>query len=228
MSISLNAQEGSQPLHISNVTIIPGGCGNPSTVTLTAAGGQPAPDGLYTYQLEDVVKTARTATFANVSGGLFLISDAAKNITIVTLNTTPSNTEKISVDLVVLPLADAPGCVTVVVTNPPTDATVRIQGEDGEVEVSKMSDENKEESEKLNEQEKLDEASDAVEAGPLIGAITKAVFPVSPTTAFDIGIEIDGDCNTSFFSMRFPVPLGQGNAIAAFLLRNYCSCVTAS
>ncbi len=214
MSYSLTAQVGPQPLYISNITFNPqGGCGAGNSVNIlaTAAGGQPP----YTYslinrttgiQVPGSPQTSPTATFTDVENGVgfnLLVTDSAGTSIKLLLETEPSQTQQIIMNITSLPLGTGPGCITLQVVGPAGKST-------GTALVTLTS-----------------------TLGSQVGGTTPipapfiqqfSAFPTSGTSRLIASVFVFNDCTPVGFDIEFPFPQGTANALKAYIFNKYCSC----
>jgi hypothetical protein len=206
------AEVGPQPLSISRISILPeDGCNTGEvTIELTAAGGQPAQGGLYSYfkdGFNEIPQVTQKAIFKNViidEGKNFLVSDAAKNIIAVEVTAGLSQSEEISVELGSLPLGNGAGCMTARVVRPGglNEGSVSFTFRDittGEILSQKT-----------------------VTATPF-----ELTSPVFASEEINVSIGIDNDCEEGVitainFFLNFPK--GIANSLKAYLFNKYCSC----
>ncbi len=209
--IILASQVGPQPLFISNITVTPNG---PVAVnlTITASGGQPAADGSYTYDLQDVIgftpQTTQVAQFNNVLISELeheinlVITDSANNTVTYRLTSNSAVTIPIVFSIDSLPLGDGPGCITLSAVNPsgPINFAVGL-------------------------------AIDDTFENDVVG-ITKSVAPFSQTfSAFPSivpGLFARITQSNAFFTVGFPFPQGMGNALKVYIFNKYCNCALSS
>ncbi len=216
---SLAALSGPQPLYFSNITINPQGCANPNpgiaataNILATAAGGQPP----YTYTLLVENKpfggsplTVPTASFANVpveEPTTLQVTDSANN-TVTTMLVLPvSQTLQIAMNIISLPLGNAPGCISLQVFGPGGKLTGSAIVGIGSSQVI------------------------ATQNGKEIPApFTQqfAAFRTPGTSTLTAVVEVQNDCapnETSFFEIQFPFPQGNANDLKAYIFNKYCNC----
>ncbi len=228
-SASMIAQVGPQPLYFSNITITPtpGSCDvavgkATATISVTAAGGQPAADGSYIYIVNGNTNqaiVAKTATFTALENEAVsvIVVDAGQN-TLFVFGGTPvvmfkrSATTSVSMDVVSLPLGNNPGCFRLTVINPAGKAT-------GTVNFTAQS---------VTQNESLTETilEQTLQAPPFT-----VTFPSLPAAFIIAEVAVADDCGSggsSTFSFNFPFPQGFGNALNAYIFNKYCSCPLSS
>ncbi len=215
---SLAALSGPQPLYFSNITINPQGCTNPNpaiaptaNILATAAGGQPP----YTYTLivENIPfggspLTVPTASFANVpveETTSLQVTDSANNTVTTMLVLSPSQTLQIAMNIISLPLGNAPGCISLQVFGPGgklTGSAIVGIGSSQAIAVQ-------------NEKE-------------IPAPFTQqfAAFRTPGTSTLTAQIEVLNDCGTSTsnFEFIFPFPQGNANDLKAYIFNKYCNC----
>lgn len=225
-SASMIAQVGPQPLYFSNITITPtpGSCdaavGKASaTISVTAAGGQPAADGSYIYIVNGNINqtiVAKTATFTALENTAVsvIVVDAGQNTLFLfgaeTALFQRSATTSVSMDVVSLPLGNNPGCFRLTVINPAGKPTGTVVFRAETITVNKSL------TETVLEQ--------IIHAPPFT-----VTFPSLPAAIIQAEIVVTDDCGpggTSSFSFGFPFPQGFGNALKAFIFNKYCSSLT--
>lgn len=215
-SASSSAQVDPQPLYISNITLIPS-CGDTATISVTAAGGHPTPDGFYTYQIGSPVNEIRVAkmvTFTATSGSIpiLLISDSSANALNIDqiASFTPSQTPSVSMDVSSLPLGNGEGCILLSVTNPGGIATNLVTFGLGAFTPTN-----------------LETSSDIKQVKEAPFTATFLSFP-SPLLNASVNNIDDGCAEGSTFNFTFPFPQGSGNALKAYIFNKYCSCPLSS
>lgn len=230
ISASMNAQVGSQPLYVKNITIAPtpGLCGQPATepltatISITAAGGNPATDGSYTYLISplNITINAVTATFefSSIDDSFAIqISDSSQNTLFIDepfkFFGGASTATAVSVDVVSLPLGMGAGCFTLTVMGGNVTGPISFEFNPFEgpniffipVEVG---------------------GSEIVSKAPFT-----VTFSAAPSPFINALITIDNDCSgttTSKFKFFFPFPQGISNALKAYIFNKYCSCPLSS
>ncbi len=240
MPISIVAQTtGPQPLFIQNITISPNGCESSTgtvaptaNISVTATGGTPDSKGQYTYNLADLggtpvtgsPQTGVTANFTDVPTDQDGDS-TSYNLTVTDSSSTGSPVEyevtfteanpnqTISMTITSLPLGSAPGCITLLVTNPAGNTTGT-----GTVDFAIFP---------------------STEDEPTPTTITKApfqqtfsAFPTPGSTELKAEVTVHGDCTfdngIADYVITFPFPQGLSNALKAYIFNKYCSCTLQS
>ncbi len=218
-STSMSALTGPQPLFIANITITPVACPpavGSTIVKVTASGGQPAPDGSYTYEVIEPISftpsqtmVGKTATF-KVPGtqSSLLVSDSNNVSVLATIVYPPSASTSISMNIDSLALGAGNGCITFSVTNPAGKET-------GTVDFAIVSANNEP---ILNGKSTIEQT---VKESPFT-----VIFPSLSSPFLDASVVTHNDCTVAnnAFNFSFPFPQGMGNALKTYIFNKYCSC----